>query len=144
MSAPIMDPRIAPSFPAAALPILLNTQLRKNVAHATDVIQSKRNHLVAEKKDWQDLRTAAAAIRAHTLANLGTYLEQFESRCTAAGGAVHWAGDAAEARAIIIGILREENATEVIKIKTMTSAEIQLNPALKRPASMQLKPTWLS
>ena len=131
MSAPIMDPRIAPSFPAAALPILLNTQLRKNVAHATDVIQSKRNHLVAEKKDWQDLRTAAAAIRAHTLANLGTYLEQFESRCTAAGGAVHWAGDAAEARAIIIGILREENATEVIKIKTMTSAEIQLNPALQ-------------
>jgi L-lactate dehydrogenase complex protein LldF len=33
-----MDPRIAPPFPAAALPILQNTQLRRNVAHATDVI----------------------------------------------------------------------------------------------------------
>lgn len=131
MSAPIMDPRIAPPFPTAALPILQNTQLRKNVAHATDVIQAKRNFLVAEKKDWQELRSAAAAIRAHSLANLGTYLEQFESRCTAAGGRVHWARDAAEARAIIIGILREENASEVIKIKTMTSAEIQLNPALE-------------
>jgi L-lactate dehydrogenase complex protein LldF len=44
---------------------------------------------------------------------------------------VHWASDAAEARAIIRDILREENADEVIKIKAMTSAEIQLNPALE-------------
>lgn len=127
----IMDPRLAPPFPTAALPVLRNPQLRKNVAHATDVIQTKRNLLVAEKTDWQDLRTAAAAIRAHTLANLGDYLEQFETHCTAAGGQVHWARDPAEARSIIVGILREEKATEVIKIKTMTSAEIQLNPALE-------------
>ena len=59
-----MDPRIAPPFPEAALPILHNAQLRKNVAHATDVIQAKRALLVAEKTDWQQLRTSAAAIRA--------------------------------------------------------------------------------
>ena len=127
---PVMDPRIAPPFPEAAFTILKNAQLRKNVAHATDVIQAKRNNLVAEKTDWQELRTSAAAIRAHVLTNLDTYLEQFETACTAAGGKVHWARDAAEARAIILSILREENATEVIKIKTMTSAEIQLNPSL--------------
>lgn len=130
-TAPVMDPRIAPPFPTAALTILGNSQLRKNVAHATDVIQAKRDNLVAEKKDWQDLRTSAAAIRALVLANLGAYLEQFETNCTAAGGTVHWACDAEEARAIMLRILREENATEVIKIKTMTSAEIQLNPALE-------------
>jgi L-lactate dehydrogenase complex protein LldF len=130
VSGPVMDPRIAPPFPEAALPILQNTQLRKNVAHATDVIQAKRNRLVAEKQDWQELRNSASAIRAHVLANLATYLEQFETKCTAAGGVVHWAKDAAEARSIILDILREENAIEVIKIKTMTSAEIQLNPAL--------------
>ncbi len=45
-------------------------------------------------------------------------------------GHVHWASDAAEARRIIVEILRKEG-TEVIKIKTMTSAEIQLNPALE-------------
>ena len=39
--------------------------------------------------------------------------------------------DAAEARKIILEILREEKADEVIKIKTMTSAEIQLNPFLE-------------
>jgi L-lactate dehydrogenase complex protein LldF len=132
VSGPVMDPRIAPPFPDAALPILQNTQLRKNVAHATDVIQAKRNRLVAEKQDWQELRTSGAAIRAHVLANLASYLEEFEKNCTAAGGVVHWAKDAAEARQIILGILREEKASEVIKIKTMTSAEIQLNPELEK------------
>jgi L-lactate dehydrogenase complex protein LldF len=131
MSGPIMDPRLAPPFPQAALPILQNTQLRKNVAHATDVIQAKRDRLVAEKTDWQELRTSASEIRAHVLANLAAYLEQFETNCTAAGGIVHWAKDAEEAREIILEILREEKASEVIKIKTMTSAEIQLNPALE-------------
>ena len=48
-SHPILDPEKAAPFPAAAFTILRNTQLRKNVAHATDVIQGKRNRLVAEK-----------------------------------------------------------------------------------------------
>jgi L-lactate dehydrogenase complex protein LldF len=131
MSNVVLDPRLAPPFPQAALPILRNAQLRKNVAHATNVIQNKRAKVVAEKTDWQQLRSAASAIRDNVLENLGTYLEQFEARCTAAGGIVHWAWDAAEARAIILDILRQEQASEVIKIKTMTSAEIQLNPALE-------------
>jgi L-lactate dehydrogenase complex protein LldF len=76
--------------------MLRNAQLRKNVAHATDVIQAKRARLVAEKSDWQELRSAAAAIRSHVLENLGSYLEEFEAHCTAAGGTVHWASDAAE------------------------------------------------
>src|ERR1700728_3001033 len=98
---PILDPALAPSFPVAALPVLRNVQLRKNVAHAIDVIQAKRARLVAEKSDWQELRAAAAAIKDKTLANLGAYLEQFEERCTAAGGHVHWAADAEDARRII-------------------------------------------
>ena len=128
---PVLDPALAPPFPVAALPLLRNPQLRKNVAHAIDVIQAKRARLVEEKSDWQALRSAAAAIRAHALENLGAYLEQFESSCTAAGGQVHWAADAAEARRIILDLLRRENAAEVIKIKTMTSAEIQLNQFLE-------------
>ena len=131
MSHAQLDPVYAPPFPEGALPVLRNPQLRKNVAHAIDVIQAKRGRLVAEKTDWQALRTSGSAIRAHALENLDYYLEQFEERCTAAGGHVHWATDAAEAREIILKLLREDNASEVIKIKTMTSAEIQLNPFLE-------------
>ena len=128
---PILDPALAPPFPQAALPVLRDSQLRKNVAHAIDVIQAKRARLVAEKTDWQELRSAASRIKDEALQNLGAYLEQFEEKCTAVGGQVHWAADAAEARRIILEILREEKADEVIKIKTMTSAEIQLNPFLE-------------
>jgi L-lactate dehydrogenase complex protein LldF len=131
MSHVVLDPRTALAFPQAALPILRDAQLRKNVAHATDVIQAKRAHLVAEKKDWQELRTAAAAIKEDVLGHLDQYLTEFETRCTAAGGHVQWASDASDARRIIVDILRAEKATEVIKIKTMTSAEIRLNPALE-------------
>ena len=127
----VLDPVHAPPFPKAALPVLRNPQLRKNVAHAIDVIQSKRARLVAEKTDWQELRSAASAIRAHALEHLSEYLEQFEASCTAHGGRVHWAADAAEARRIIAGLLRDEGAKEVIKIKSMTTSEIQLNPALE-------------
>ncbi len=128
---PVLDPTVAPPFPVAALPVLRNPQLRKNVAHAMDVIQAKRARLVEEKADWQALRSAGAAIRDHVLENLGAYLEQFEERCTAAGGVVHWAADAAGARRIVLEILRAEKAAEVIKIKSMTTAEIQLNPYLE-------------
>jgi L-lactate dehydrogenase complex protein LldF len=126
-----LDPRSAPAFPDAAHELLRNTQIRKNVAHATDVIQAKRNALVAEKPDWQQLRSAGAAIRKEALLHLDVYLEQFERACTAAGGHVHWAKDAAEARSIVLGLIREQAATEVIKIKTMTSAEIELNGYLE-------------
>src|SRR5208282_248248 len=94
---PVLDPALAPPFPVAALPVLRNTQLRKNVAHAIDVIQAKRARLVAEKRDWQALRASASRIKDEALQNLGVYLEQFEARCTAAGGTVHWAADAAGA-----------------------------------------------
>jgi L-lactate dehydrogenase complex protein LldF len=131
LNQPVLDPTLAPPFPQAALTVLRNPQLRKNVAHAIDVIQAKRAKLVAEKTDWQELRSAASAVRMHALENLGAYLEEFEAKCTAAGGVVHWAGDAAEARQIILDILRQEGAGDVIKIKTMTSGEIQLNPFLE-------------
>ena len=76
---PILDPALAPPFPVAALPVLRNSQLRKNVAHAIDVIQAKRARLVAEKTDWQALRAAAAAIKTTCSRIWASYLEQFEA-----------------------------------------------------------------
>ncbi len=80
--------------------------------------------------DWQALREAGKQIRQHTMAHLDFYLQEFERNCTAAGGVVHWARDAAEARQIIVGLVKATGSDEVIKIKSMTTEEIQLNPAL--------------
>jgi L-lactate dehydrogenase complex protein LldF len=126
-----LDPRTAEVFPMAARALLGDTQLRKNVRHATDVIQNKRRIVVGEMPDWQELRESGKRLREHTMLHLAEYLEQFERNCTAAGGTVHWARNAAEARQIVVRLAREAGAKEVIKIKSMTTEEIQLNPALQ-------------
>jgi L-lactate dehydrogenase complex protein LldF len=115
----------------AAKAAMGNAQLRKNVRDATDVIQAKRARVVGEMPDWQALREAGRQIRQHTMRHLDFYLEEFERNCTAAGGVVHWARDAAEARGIVVGLAKAAGTSEVIKIKSMTTEEIQLNPALE-------------
>jgi L-lactate dehydrogenase complex protein LldF len=136
MSDTSLDPRTAPKFQVAAKTLMGDSQLRKNVRHATKVIQTKRAKVVAEMPDWQQLREAGKQIRQHTMRHLDFYLEQFERNCTAAGGHVHWAKDAEDARRIIVGLVKASGAngqspTEVIKIKSMTTEEIQLNKALE-------------
>lgn len=130
MSLVQLDPKTAPPFPEAAKADLRDTQLRRNLARATDTIQRKRAALLEEKQDWQALRDAGAAIRREALADLDRYLLQFEERFQAAGGTVHWAVNAAEANRIVLALLRENAANEVIKIKSMTTAEIGLNEFL--------------
>ena len=131
MSGSALDPKTAPVFPMAARTAMKDGQLRRNVRHATDVIQAKRARVVAEMPDWQELREAGKQIRQHTMENLDFYLEEFEANCTRAGGMVHWARDAAEARQIIVGLVKDSGSDEVIKIKSMTTEEIQLNSALE-------------
>ena len=121
----------AATFPAAAKKLVGNTQLRHNVRHATDVIRNKRAKVVGEIADWEQLRESAHEIKQHTLRHLDFYLEQFEDALTRAGGRVHWARDADEANRIVIEILRSHGASEVIKVKTMTSDEIRMNAALE-------------
>jgi L-lactate dehydrogenase complex protein LldF len=121
----------APSFQQAAFTLLDDTQLRKNVRHATDVITGKRAIVVKEQQDWQQLRSTASAIKQHTLAHLDEYLLKFEAACTAAGGHVHWASDADDANRIIVDLVKQYGGKEVIKVKTMTSDEIGLNKAFE-------------
>jgi L-lactate dehydrogenase complex protein LldF len=120
-----------PDFPSAAKVLLEDSQLRKNVRHATGVITSKRAKVVAELEDWPQLRDAGSAIRQHVLENLGAYLLQFEEACTRVGGSVHWARDAADANRIVVELLGKRSATEVVKVKSMTTEEIGLNAALE-------------
>jgi L-lactate dehydrogenase complex protein LldF len=119
-------------FPTAAHAALQNPQLRRNLAIATRTIQEKRAHVVAERTDWEELRDAGEAIKRRVLRHLDTYLVQFESAVEAAGGHVHWARDAGEARRIVAGLVAATGADEVVKVKSLTSDEIELNGGLAR------------
>ena len=120
-----------PKFPVAAKAALEDTQLRRNLAHATATIRDKRARVVAEVDNWEELRLAGAAIKDAALFSLDTQLVLLEERLTAAGATVRWARDAAEACAIVAEVAKAHDIDEVVKVKSMVTQEIGLNEALE-------------
>ncbi len=119
-----------PPFPQAARKALADSQLRANLAHATSTIRAKRDLVVSELDDWEELRLAGAAIKDRTLRHLDTYLIELEANLRARGATVHWANDAAEACEIVAQIALSHHVDEVVKVKSMATQEIGLNEAL--------------
>jgi L-lactate dehydrogenase complex protein LldF len=117
-------------FPTEARAALADRQLRQNLARATGTIRARRADAVAELSDWEELRTAGAAIKARSMATLPEQLERLERSVSARGGKVHWARDAAEANSIVAEIAQGHRAVELLKVKSMATDEIELNAAL--------------
>jgi len=118
------------SFPDRARGALRDRQLRRNLEHATTTIREKRARAVEEVPDWEALRTAGAAMKDEALASLADRLEELEARVQERGGVVHWARDAAEANGIVADLVEAAGASEVVKVKSLTTDEIGLNDAL--------------
>ena len=119
-------------FQEAAKTTLANAQMRRNLRHATGTIREKRLRAVAELPDWEDLRTQAAAITDRVLGDLAEQLLTLEGSVKRAGGQVHWARDAGEARQIVADLAASHHTREVIKVKSITSDEIELNGELEQ------------
>ncbi|HEY3637136.1 MAG TPA: LutB/LldF family L-lactate oxidation iron-sulfur protein [Rhizomicrobium sp.] len=122
------DPR---NFVEASHEALQDPQLRPALARLKTHFAHGRSMAAARFGDFEALREQGRAIREHALSHLDTLLETFERNVTTRGGHLHWARDAAEARTIILDILRKCDARTVIKGKSMVSEEIVLNPHLE-------------
>ena len=103
---------------------LIQTALRK--------YETARDRKKAAFNDWQSARQAAAETKWDAINHLDTYLAEFADKMEARGTQVHWAGNAAEAREIILGIIRSKGARSIIKSKAMTAEEIHLNDAMEK------------
>ncbi len=105
----------------------------KATQNSTRTALRKRAEVVGEfgETRWQELRRAGHEIRLHALKHLDRYLIMLEEKITAAGGHVHWARDAEEAGKIVLAIASAHDARSVVKVKSMVSEEIDLNPALE-------------
>ena len=123
--------RGAEPFPRAARRALGDTQMRRNVGHATHTIRAKRLAAVSECADWEQLRLAGSALKQDVMARLPELLEQLERNVTARGGVVHWARDADDANRIVTDLIRATGADEVVKVKSMATQEIGLNEHLQ-------------
>jgi len=123
---------VAVPFPEAAHTALADEQLRSNIRRATSSIRARRGVVVAEVSDWEELREAGRALKDAALRDLDGVLLWLEASVTRAGGIVHWARDATEANAIVVDLVHATGASEVVKVKSLATDEIQLNDALER------------
>ena len=119
------------SFKENARRAMGDETLQKALGFARTGFQDKRAAAAARLPEFDDLRDAAKAIKDHSLEHLDVYLEIFEQRVLEQGGKVHWARDAAEARAIILRLCKGAGGRSVTKSKSMISEEIGLNEALE-------------
>jgi L-lactate dehydrogenase complex protein LldF len=94
-------------------------------------LRVKRDTAADDVPDWESLRSHAAAVKAHVLDHLPELLTQFVTNARAAGWQVHFAGDPAELRTTVEGILRQRGARKVVKSKSMLTEECGLNPHLE-------------
>lgn len=119
------------NFKLNARHALDDAQLQQAMAKVPKGFVVQRAAARAALPEFEALRDQARDIKNHTLEHLDLYLEEFERKVTEAGGIVHWASDAADARAIIQGICSAAEARVVTKGKSMISEEIGLNAHLE-------------
>jgi L-lactate dehydrogenase complex protein LldF len=89
-----------------------------------------RAERVAELGNYEEIRSAAAAIRDGALANLDLYLEAFERNAAARGAVVHWAETREDVNRIVLDIARRHGVKKAVKSKSMVTEECALNDAL--------------
>ncbi len=118
--------------PDAARAFLKNPGRARWHDQALWVVREKRDRSALQVEEWEALREHASQIKAHTLSRLPDYLEQFEANATANGIQVHWAKDAAEHNRIVLDIVKQHQATQVVKSKSMLTEECGLNPFLEQ------------
>jgi L-lactate dehydrogenase complex protein LldF len=101
--------------------------LRFNIAkYDAAVLRGKQQYI-----NLEHAKKRAARQKEQSINNLEQHLIEFESRFTARGGKVIWAGDAKEAVAEIVKILTTRGVRNVVKSKSMITEELELNDMLQ-------------
>ena len=116
-------------FYTRARQAIADPQLQTALDRATTRMVLARKQAIATIADGEAARDHARQIRAHTIANLDRYLDQFVERATAAGVHVHFAQDAEAATRLVVDLARRNGVKRVVKGKSMVSEEIELNHA---------------
>lgn len=113
---------------------LADSRLQSAIYAASGRLMDHRKQVVTVEAlpDYQELRTQAHRIKQHTLENLDYYLEQFESNLAAHGGQVVYARDGGEVVDFLAKLASQKQARLLVKSKSMTTEEIDLNDRLER------------
>ncbi len=119
------------SFEDNAHAALQNPELQSALSKIKTGWVANRARAADRLPEFEALRDQGRDIKNHSLAHLDLYLEAFEAKVVERGGTVHWARDAAEARAIVLELCQEAGAHSVTKSKSMVTEEIGLTAFLE-------------
>jgi iron-sulfur cluster protein len=90
-----------------------------------------RYESVAKLDDYEGLKDDARAIKEDAIERLPELVEELEATVEANGGTVYLADDAADANQYIRDVCADAAADRLVKSKSMTSEEIEVNEALE-------------
>jgi L-lactate dehydrogenase complex protein LldF len=118
-------------FLAASAEALVDENLQSSLSLLGSSLGHRNAAAFAAFPASAQMREKARAIKDATLAELDKHIETLEASVQARGGKVHFASDSADACRIVVDILQKSGARRAVKSKSMTSEEINLNPALE-------------
>ena len=114
---------------AARIRRLLATE-GENVERNTQGFNRGRYEAVAELSDYERLKDEARAIKEDAIERLPELIERVRESVEANGGTVYLAADAADANRYVREVVRDADAETVVKSKSMTTEELEVNDAL--------------
>ena len=114
-------------FISASEKIAFDEKHRKTIQFNISRYDAAVSKGMARYENVEKAKTHAAAVKRDVLNNWAKYLTEFEEKCISNGSEVLWAENSEEATNFIIKILQENNAKLLVKSKSMTTEEIELN-----------------
>ena len=108
-----------------------NPVLKQALTHAVTRTNAVRRQVIAKFPGFERARDEARAIKERAIEKLPEHLQVLEAKIRAQGGHVYHAADGAAAGRIVTDIAKRHGCRRIVKVKSMTSEEIDLNAALE-------------
>ena len=102
-----------------------------SVFENTTTFNEGRYESVGRLDDYEGLKRRARTIKEDAIDDLPALVEAVRDAVEANGGTVYVADDAADARSYIEGVVEDRDADSLVKSKSMTSEEIEINDHLE-------------
>ncbi|RDI69939.1 LUD domain-containing protein [Halopelagius longus] len=101
------------------------------VAENTRAFNEGRYRSVADLEDYESLKDEARAVKEDAIERLPELVEELRESVEANGGTVYIADDAEDANDYIRSVVSDRDADRVVKSKSMTTEEIEVNDVLE-------------
>jgi L-lactate dehydrogenase complex protein LldF len=102
--------------------------IRFNISRYDSAVEKGKNQFV----NLELAKKRAASVKQRVVNNLEKYLKEFASNFERNGGKIIWVSTAQEAVGEILNIAQRNQAKRVVKSKSMTTEEIEINDALAK------------